>query len=448
LLGRYRPRTLLPLAFGDLSSSDAVLRAIAEFDSLGREKFLEKYGFGPSRDYFLVVDGRSYDSKAIVAAAHHHQFPEEALLKWDDFNGGRPTISKLESLGFRVKRGHEGERGLSAVLGVAMEELQSPDVASVDRLRKLITVSGPAALKKLAGGERTVNGGIGFGSIAEVPWMSVYPKGSGASAQSGFYLAYLFAADGSRVYLSLNQGTDKVRGGLKAIEKRAIDLRAAAGLPSPGRQPIDLRSSATRPRKYEAGSAEAAEYSAGAVPSDEQLRVDLDRFLQLLDTAAASGLKFDPEVEPVHLLLKWSTDLETQTVELHEQVARSKGSVWWGRFGQGASPISAARLGLLQRQIERHLPTYAFLYGGGTTVRTRVQDVTVDPDAVDADRLPGYYGKDQCNMFVRLSDFEALDAGWLQEHVVLASDPDRSKTQGALGNQTTVCYTRRAADTD
>ncbi len=58
------------MALADLTESAAVLRAIEEFDALGRQGFLDKYGFGPSREYFLRHDGSLYDSKAIVGAAY------------------------------------------------------------------------------------------------------------------------------------------------------------------------------------------------------------------------------------------------------------------------------------------------------------------------------------------------------------------------------------------
>src|SRR4051812_20691884 len=87
-----------------LTSPKAVLEAIAEFDEVGREEFLARYGFQPSRDVVLVHEGRRYDSKPIVASAHGHQHPERGPLRHTDFNGGRPTISKLEQLGFEVER--------------------------------------------------------------------------------------------------------------------------------------------------------------------------------------------------------------------------------------------------------------------------------------------------------------------------------------------------------
>lgn len=52
----------------DLTSRDAVLQAMVEFDRLGRTDFISKYGFRPARSYFVIHDGRSYDSKAIVGA--------------------------------------------------------------------------------------------------------------------------------------------------------------------------------------------------------------------------------------------------------------------------------------------------------------------------------------------------------------------------------------------
>ena len=45
----------------EITSQEAVLKAIAEADELGREGFLEKYGFGPSRSYFLRHDGTDYE---------------------------------------------------------------------------------------------------------------------------------------------------------------------------------------------------------------------------------------------------------------------------------------------------------------------------------------------------------------------------------------------------
>jgi 5-methylcytosine-specific restriction protein A len=73
----------------------AVLSAIAEFDAIGRDEFLKKYGFGRSRGYFVTYQGRPYDSKAIAGAAHGNVGGLKSLQK------ARPMFSC--SLGRRVR---------------------------------------------------------------------------------------------------------------------------------------------------------------------------------------------------------------------------------------------------------------------------------------------------------------------------------------------------------
>jgi 5-methylcytosine-specific restriction protein A len=84
---------------------EQVLAAIAEYDRLGQDEFLTKYGFKPARDYVLVYDGKSYDSKAIVGVAHGY-LPGEQPLKASEFSGGNATVGRLlRDLGFVVSVG-------------------------------------------------------------------------------------------------------------------------------------------------------------------------------------------------------------------------------------------------------------------------------------------------------------------------------------------------------
>ena len=91
------------MALSDLTDSGAVLSALAEFDEIGREAFLSKYGFGPATSYFVKVGGSLYDSKAIAGAAHGYQ--HGTPLTHAEFSGGDATVAnKLEALGFEVTR--------------------------------------------------------------------------------------------------------------------------------------------------------------------------------------------------------------------------------------------------------------------------------------------------------------------------------------------------------
>jgi hypothetical protein len=48
-----------------LTDPNAVLAAIAEFDEIGRDQFLDRYGFLPARDVVLLHQERRYDSSRL-----------------------------------------------------------------------------------------------------------------------------------------------------------------------------------------------------------------------------------------------------------------------------------------------------------------------------------------------------------------------------------------------
>ena len=85
-----------------LTDAAAVNAALDEFDRLGREAFLETYGFGRAKAYFVHRNRKLYDSKAI-AGWHRLQYPDRGPLKPTDFSGGEAQIQRvLEPLGFEV----------------------------------------------------------------------------------------------------------------------------------------------------------------------------------------------------------------------------------------------------------------------------------------------------------------------------------------------------------
>jgi len=63
------------------------------------------------------------------------------------------------------------------------------------------------------------------GSYAVIPWVRVYSASHSPSATQGTYLVFLFAADGDRAYLSINQGTSEFKTGKWRSSK---DLEAMA----------------------------------------------------------------------------------------------------------------------------------------------------------------------------------------------------------------------------
>jgi hypothetical protein len=87
----------------DLTSREAVEEALAEFDVLGRDAFLAKYGFGQAGRYFINKDGKHYDAKAVAGAAVGFEHPDRGPMPHTAFSGGEGGANaRLRELGFEV----------------------------------------------------------------------------------------------------------------------------------------------------------------------------------------------------------------------------------------------------------------------------------------------------------------------------------------------------------
>ena len=64
-------------------------------------------------------------------------------------------------------------------------------------------------------------------SYSPTAWVRVYAPDYSPRAMEGFYVAYLFATDGSAVYLSLMQGTSEYRSGAMRPVPRPSPRRAS-----------------------------------------------------------------------------------------------------------------------------------------------------------------------------------------------------------------------------
>jgi MrcB-like, N-terminal domain/Protein NO VEIN, C-terminal len=142
------------------------------------------------------------------------------------------------------------------------------------------------------------------GSYSPLAWVRIYSAEHSPSATAGVYLAYLFAADGSRVYLSLQQGSSEVRSGhMRPVSDPTELLARGAGARSAIRElidgplgagmtiKIDLRwgqlssvgsYSKQRIRNYEYANILAIDYDSGAIPAASTLVADLHRSVVLL----------------------------------------------------------------------------------------------------------------------------------------------------------------------
>lgn len=206
--GHNRPA----VALADLTDPTAVLQAIREADSLGRDRFLKKYGFGRSREYFLEHQGKRYDSKAIAGVAYGFQHPAEGPLTAGDFSGGEQTVQRrLEALRFRVIVARHGGGPALATHSATGE---SPwDLEPGDTIRRV-------ELHERFGG----GGQGGIAPSAQTPNVLVF-----SDPTAGHKYGYLFDGwhEGVFHYTGEGQvGDQLMRGGNRAIRDHEQDGRA------------------------------------------------------------------------------------------------------------------------------------------------------------------------------------------------------------------------------
>jgi hypothetical protein len=91
-----------------LTSRDAVQAAMDEFDQLGRQNFLARYGFGESSALLRAPNGNRYDAEPVLAAAVGKQHPGRGALQPGEFRADAAVVAdKLEELGFAVVDAYE-----------------------------------------------------------------------------------------------------------------------------------------------------------------------------------------------------------------------------------------------------------------------------------------------------------------------------------------------------
>lgn len=135
-------------------------------------------------------------------------------------------------------------------------------------------------------GEFKVEGSIGNGNMAKVPWVGVFNKSVTDTAQEGYYIVLLFAEDMKSCTLSLNQGVTEIKemygqavahAKMRSAANRAHQFYTADPYATLG--PIDLRATGHLGKGYEQGAIESYRYDQVNLPS--QFDVE-GNFLSLL----------------------------------------------------------------------------------------------------------------------------------------------------------------------
>ncbi len=145
-----------------------------------------------------------------------------------------------------------------------------------------------------------VSGSVGKGGWAEIPWVAVYKLSETDTLHHGFFIVYIFTADLSELYLTVNQGSvlyfethtraetnAHIRGSSDAVIANMDSEGFTAGR-------IDLRTKSNVGRFLENGCMFSLKYEIEDLPSDEDMFKDLERakglYLKALETKARLSL--------------------------------------------------------------------------------------------------------------------------------------------------------------
>lgn len=147
-------------------------------------------------------------------------------------------------------------------------------------------------------GERyLVDASCGTGQWAHCPWIAIFDTLVTSSAQSGYYIVYLFNKDMDCVYLSLNQGVTSLRNHYKkdtdnVLLRRAGNFRCQLTLTEDSNQYIfdelALNEASNLPKSYNKGNIIAKRYSIDKLPNEDELLKDLDIFINYYQQLVAS----------------------------------------------------------------------------------------------------------------------------------------------------------------
>ncbi len=292
-----------------LTDQSAVLSAIAEFDRLGRDVFLKKYGFKQARRYMLLHEGRQYDSKAIAGAAVGFQYPDAGPLLARDFSGGEATVkARLEHLGFKFLEVYDTESTdmANGALRSYLEDWVThyPNARATrtkfeaSPIAAQVRTEAPKFIRAHLGDIGiSVKGSAGQSGWAETSWIVLLDKATTPAVQEGIYLVYLLSPDGARLYLSLNQGCTILKNAIKTgpakieLRRRAEIIRGRVrSLPTAlSSVSIQLDAKQWLGQLYEAGNILAIEYDTAALPANEVLESHLQDAIRLYRRALFEG---------------------------------------------------------------------------------------------------------------------------------------------------------------
>lgn len=171
----------------------------------------------------------------------------------------------------------------SIAAGYDSQSLHSPGHVLLRQAREILQPMIPGGLRVIASG--------GKGTPTFTPWIGILDPDEATTPEDGIYLVWIFKRDLEEVVLTLNQGVTALRkqmgtkASLPILRAQAERIRQALGSDLAGLDDEVDFGQDPRQAGYAAANIASRTYACAEMPSEEQLREDLQRMLRLYQNA-------------------------------------------------------------------------------------------------------------------------------------------------------------------
>ena len=142
----------------------------------------------------------------------------------------------------------------------------------------------------IKGEEYRVQGSVGKGAWAAVPWVAIYDKNITTSAQNGEYIVYLLSVDNKILYVTFNQGCTELKNKygkietIKKLKEKSSFIQEKIESRGFSKENINLLCEGEKNEKaemYEAGCIFSKAYNIENLPEEFELREDLKNMIDI-----------------------------------------------------------------------------------------------------------------------------------------------------------------------
>ena len=174
-------------------------------------------------------------------------------------------------------------------------------------LGNLLRQAIPNGLKELSfiGDNLKVQGSVGQGNWANIPWIAIMDKRITETTQQGEYIVYQFAEDMSSVYLTLAQGVTVPKSEMgkvpayQYLRNKVIEIRKLISLDGMIQDDQNYLTSGGLGQDYQVSTVAYYRYDADQLPDDEQLVADLNNVVDYYNQYVDITLHKDEDLAEV-----------------------------------------------------------------------------------------------------------------------------------------------------